>query len=86
MLGLMSGPGLFAVVVTGLVAGALARALIGGERSMFGALLIGLAGALLGVAGASLLGLPMKGLAAFSLASLAGATGLLAIGALFARR
>ena len=86
MLMAMSGPGLFAVVVIGLLAGVAARVVIGGRRSMFACLLTGLAGAVLGPAVGTLLGLEIEGVAAFALATLIGATGLLAVGALIPRR
>jgi len=82
----MSGPGLFAVAVIGLLAGVLARALKGGRRSMFASLCLGLAGALVGSAVAGLLGLDLDSLPAFSVAALTGATALLAAGGLMPRR
>lgn len=82
----MSGPGLFAAVVIGLLAGVLARALLGGRRSMFACLGIGLAGGVIGVSVAGLLGLEVGGLAAFALAALAGATALLTVGGLMPKR
>lgn len=86
MLTMMSGPGLFAAVVIGLLAGVLARVLIGGGRSMFACLGIGLAGAVAGTSVAGLLGLEVKGLAAVAAAALAGATTLLAVGGLMPKR
>jgi uncharacterized membrane protein YeaQ/YmgE (transglycosylase-associated protein family) len=82
----MSGSGLFAVAVIGLLAGVLARALVGGRRSLFASLCLGLAGALVGSAVAGLLGLGLDSLPAFSLAALAGATALLAAGGLLPGR
>lgn len=82
----MSGSGLFAVAVIGLLAGVLARALMGGRRSLFASLCLGLAGALVGSAVAGLLGLGLESLPAFSLAALAGATALLAAGGLLPGR
>lgn len=82
----MSGPGLFAVAVIGLLAGVLARALIGGRRSVFACLGLGLAGALVGCSVAGLLGLDLDSLPAFSLAALAGAAALLAAGGLLPGR
>jgi uncharacterized membrane protein YeaQ/YmgE (transglycosylase-associated protein family) len=86
MLRAMSGPGLFAAVVIGLLAGVLSRALLGGRRSMFACLWTGQAGALIGVSAAGLLGLDVGGLAAFALAALAGATALLAVVGLMPKR
>ena len=82
----MSGSGLFAVAVIGLLAGVLTRALMGGRRSMFASLCLGLAGALVGSAVAGLLELGLDSLPAFSLAALAGATALLAAGGLLPGR
>jgi uncharacterized membrane protein YeaQ/YmgE (transglycosylase-associated protein family) len=82
----MSGSGLFAVAVIGLLAGVLTRALMGGRRSRFASLCLGLAGALVGSAVAGLLGLGLDSLPAFSLAALAGATALLAAGGLLPGR
>ncbi|MFY8140862.1 MAG: GlsB/YeaQ/YmgE family stress response membrane protein [Caulobacter sp.] len=70
----------------GLLAGVLARALMGGRRSLFASLCLGLAGALVGRAVAGLLGLGLDSLPAFSLAALAGATALLAAGGLLPGR
>jgi uncharacterized membrane protein YeaQ/YmgE (transglycosylase-associated protein family) len=64
----------------------LARALMGGRRSMFASLCLGLAGALVGSAVAGLLELGLDSLPAFSLAALAGATALLAAGGLLPGR
>ena len=86
MLRAMSGPGLFAAVVIGLLAGVLARALLGGRRSMFACLGIGVAGAVLGASAAGLLGLEVSGLAAFALAALTGATALLTVVGLMPKR
>ncbi len=86
MLPAMSGPGLYAAVVIGLLAGVLARALLGGPRSLFACLGTGLAGALIGSSVAGLLGLAVNGLAAFSATALAGATALLALGGLLPKR
>lgn len=82
----MSGPGLFAAVVIGLLAGVLARALLGGRRSMFACLGIGLAGAVTGASAAGLLGLDLAGLAPFALAALTGATALLTVVGLMPKR
>lgn len=82
----MSGPGLFAVVVIGMLAGVLARALLGGRRSTFACLGLGLAGAVTGASAAGLLGLEVGGLAAFALAALTGATALLTVVGLMPKR
>ncbi|MDO9473339.1 MAG: hypothetical protein Q7J28_09805 [Caulobacter sp.] len=86
MLPAMSGPGLFAVVVIGLLAGVLARALLGGRRSMFACLGLGLAGALAGSTVADLLGLHVSGVAAVAATALTGATALLAAARLMPKR
>ncbi|MDP2259700.1 MAG: hypothetical protein Q8J89_08300 [Caulobacter sp.] len=86
MLPAMSGPGLFAVVVIGLLAGVLARALLGGRRSMFACMGLGLAGALAGSTVANLLDLDVNSLAALAVTTVAGATALLAIGGLTPKR
>ena len=82
----MSGPGPVAVAVIGLLAGVLARALMGGRRSMFACLGLGMAGALVGSSVAGLLGLDLNSLPAFSLAAMAGAAALLAAGGLLPGR
>lgn len=79
MLPAMSGPGLFAAVVIGLLAGVLARALLGGRLSMFACLGLGLAGALAGSSAAGPLGLDVSDFAPFATTALAGATALLAL-------
>lgn len=86
MLRAMSEPGLFAAVVIGLLAGVLARALLGGRRSMFACLAVGLAGAVIGSSAAGLLGLEMDSLAAFTLTALTGATALLTVIGLMPKR
>jgi len=86
MLATMSGPGLFAAVVIGLLAGVLARALLGGDRSMLACLGLGVAGALAGSSIAGLLGLEVKGAAGLVVTALAGATALLAVGGLMPKR
>ena len=86
MVRIMSGPGLFAAVVIGLLAGVLARALLGVGRSMFACLWTGLAGGVIGISVAGLLGLEVGGLAAFALAALAGATALLTVVGLMPKR
>lgn len=82
----MSGPGLFAAVVIGLMAGVLARALIGGRRSMFACLAVGLAGAVTGASVAGLLGLDVAAPAPFALTALAGATALLTLVGMMPKR
>ncbi len=86
MLQAMSGPGLFAAAVIGLLAGVLSRALLGGRRSMFACLGIGLAGAVAGTSAAGLLGLDVAGPAPFALTALAGATALLTLVGMMPKR
>lgn len=86
MLAAMSEPGLFAVAVIGLLAGVLARALLGGRLSAFACLGLGLGGALVGSLVAALLGLDVTGPAAFAATALAGATTLLALIGLMPKR
>lgn len=82
----MPGPSLFSIAVIGLLAGVLARALVGGRRSLFASLLIGLAGAVLGAVAAGALGLPVDSLVGLSAAALAGSAALLSLVALATRR
>jgi len=82
----MQGPSLFSIVVIGLLAGVLARALIGGRRSLFASLLAGVGGAVVGTVAAGWLGLPVDSLAALSAAALAGSAALLSLMALMPRR
>lgn len=86
MLGSMPAPSLFSVLVIGLLAGALARGLVGGRRSLFASLVTGVCGALLGGMVATLLRLPMDGLIAVAAAALAGAAVLLSLAGLVFRR
>lgn len=86
MLAAMAPPSLFLVVIVGLLAGMLARRLVGRRGSPFGALVAGLSGAVLGVSVAALLGLPIESLAAIAAAALAGAAALLAAMGLVQRR
>lgn len=86
MLAAMSEPGLFAVAVIGLLAGVAARALLGGGRSMFACLGLGLVGALAGSLVADLLGLDVGGFTAFAATTLVGATALLALIGLMSKR
>jgi uncharacterized membrane protein YeaQ/YmgE (transglycosylase-associated protein family) len=83
----MPGPGLFSLAVVGLLAGALARGLVGRRLSTFATLLTGLAGALAGAVAAEALGLAASGsLPALAVAALAGSTLLLSLFALLVRR
>jgi len=86
MLGTMAPPSLFVVVVVGLVAGMLARGLVGRPASSFASLIAGLSGAVLGAGVASALGLPLNGIAALAAAALAGAAALLSVVSLVRRR
>ena len=86
MLGTMSGPGLFAAVVIGLLAGVLARALIGARHSLFACLGLGLAGVVAGTSVAALLGLNINGFPALWATAAAGATALLALIGLMPKR
>jgi uncharacterized membrane protein YeaQ/YmgE (transglycosylase-associated protein family) len=86
MLGTMSGPSLFAAVVIGLLAGVLARALIGARHSLFACLGLGLAGVVAGTSVAALLGLNINGFPALSATAAAGATALLALIGLMPKR
>jgi uncharacterized membrane protein YeaQ/YmgE (transglycosylase-associated protein family) len=86
MLAEMPDKSLFALAVTGLLAGVLARALVGRRQSLFASLGFGLLGALGGAAAAGLLGLPTDSPPTFLIAALAGATLLLSIYALVVRR
>ena len=71
----------------GLLAGVLARGLVGARLSLFASLLTGVAGALAGTLAAEGLGLPAaSSLAVLALAALAGATLLLSIFTLVLRR
>jgi uncharacterized membrane protein YeaQ/YmgE (transglycosylase-associated protein family) len=82
----MSGPGLFVVVVIGLLAGVLARRLVAGRRSLSASLGLGLAGAVLGAVAAGVLGLDIESPTAFALAALTGAVTLLALLGLIPKR
>jgi uncharacterized membrane protein YeaQ/YmgE (transglycosylase-associated protein family) len=82
----MGTPGLFIVVVIGLLAGAIGRALLGGRPSRFAGFTAGVAGALIGVPAAGALGWPATTLWAMALAALAGAVVLLAAARLLDRR
>ncbi len=86
MVALMAPQSLFLVAVVGLLAGAVARALLGRRGSTFTGLGLGLAGAALGTGAAALLGLPLNGLAALALAALCGSTAVLALTGLAFRR
>jgi|GEM_PF-7045646 len=82
----MPAPSLFSVVVIGLLAGVAARRLVGGRRSLFGSLVAGVLGAMLGTTVAGLFDLPMTGLLAVAMAALAGAAALLSAAELVFRR
>lgn len=82
----MTPPGLFIVMVIGLLAGALGRLILRGRPSRFGGLAAGFAGAVVGVPIAEALGFPITGLGLLALAALAGALVLLAAWSLLRRR
>eukprot|EP01035_Chromulina_nebulosa_P041506 gene41506-biopygen28097 len=73
----MGTPGLFLVVVIGLLAGGLGRLLLLGRPSRFASLLAGVVGALLGPPLAATLGYPFDGVGGLALGALAGAVILL---------
>jgi uncharacterized membrane protein YeaQ/YmgE (transglycosylase-associated protein family) len=82
----MGTPGLFMVVVIGLLAGAVGRGLLGGRPSRFAALAAGVAGALAGPPIAEVFGYPLATPWSLALAAVAGATALLGLARLLARR
>jgi len=82
----MTAPGLFIVVVIGLLAGMLGRWIVRGRQSRFGAMAAGFIGAVVAVPVAEALGYPLVQLWALALAALAGAILLLALWSLLARR
>lgn len=82
----MGTPGLFIVVVIGLLAGAVGRGLLGGRPSRFAALVAGLAGALAAPSIAEAFGFPLTTLWSLALAALAGAVVLLGVTLLIGRR
>ncbi|HRD27213.1 MAG TPA: hypothetical protein PLO65_02815 [Caulobacter sp.] len=82
----MGSPGLFIVVVIGLLAGAIGRALLGGRPSRFAGFSAGVAGAIVGVPAAGALGWPVTTLWALALAALGGAVVFLAAARLLDRR
>ena len=87
MLKAMPGPTLFSLAVVGLLAGVLARGLVGRRLSLFASLLTGVAGALAGALAAEALGLPaVSSLGVLTVCALAGATLLLSVFTLVARR
>ena len=82
----MGTPGLFIVVVIGLVAGALGRWVLRGRPSRFAGLLAGVAGAFAGPPMAAALGYPVEGPAGLALGAFAGAVILLVPVLLVSRR
>jgi uncharacterized membrane protein YeaQ/YmgE (transglycosylase-associated protein family) len=82
----MAAPGLFIVMVIGLLAGALGRLILRGRPSRFSGLAAGFVGAIAGVPIAEALGFPITGLGLLALAALAGAVVLLAAWSLLRRR
>lgn len=77
---------LFVIAVIGLLAGVVARWIVGRHGSTFAALGLGVAGALAGVLVGGLLGLRIESLLSFAAAAVCGATTLLALTALAFRR
>lgn len=82
----MGTPGLFIVVVIGLIAGAVGRGMLLGRPSRFAALAAGVAGALAGPPIAEAFGYPLTALWSLALAALAGAVALLGLTLLVGRR
>lgn len=82
----MGTPGLFIVVVIGLLAGAIGRGLLFGRPSRFAALAAGVVGALAGPPIAQAFGCPLTTLWSLALAALAGAIVLLGVTLLVSRR
>lgn len=82
----MGTPGLFMVVVIGLLAGAAGRGLLRGRPSRFAALAAGVAGALAAPPIAEAFGYPLTALWGLALTALAGAVILLFVLGLFKRR
>lgn len=82
----MGTPGLFIVVVIGLLAGAVGRGMLLGRPSRFAALVAGMAGALAGPALAAAFGYPLTTLWGVAAAALAGAVVLLGLARLLDRR
>ncbi len=82
----MGTPGLFVVVVIGLLAGSIGRAVLLGRPSRFAALLAGLVGATAGPPVAGAFGYPATNLWQIALAALAGAVVLLPFTLLLRRR
>lgn len=82
----MGTPGLFIVVVIGLLAGAVGRGMLLGRPSRFAALAAGVAGALIGPPLAAAFGYPLTALWSVALAALAGAVVLLGAALLLGRR
>ena len=82
----MGTPGLFIIVVIGLLAGAVGRAVLPGRASRFAALTAGVTGAVVGPPLAGAFGYPLTALWQLSLAALAGAVVLLGATLLLKRR
>lgn len=82
----MGTPGLFIVVVIGLLAGAVGRGMLLGRPSRFAALAAGAAGAVAGPALGEAFGYPLNALWQLALAALAGAVVLLGLALLLGRR
>lgn len=78
-------PSLFGVVLIGLIAGTLARWLLGARQSLFVNLAIGVAGAILGAMVTDWLSLPITGLVVMLGAAILGAVALLSVLSLLRR-
>lgn len=79
-------PSLFGVVLIGLLAGTLARWLLGRRQGVMANLAVGVAGAILGAVIVDWVGLPVAGLVVSFGAALVGAVALLSLLSLLARR
>ena len=72
-------PSLFGVVLIGLIAGTLARWLLGARQGLFVTLAVGVAGAILGAMVTDWLSLPVAGLVVMLGAAVVGAVALLSV-------
>lgn len=81
----MQGVGLLGMVLAGVAAGSVARALVRQRLSLFMSLMLGLAGAALGALTAQALDLRFQGLLALFVLATAGATAILAVAVLLTR-
>lgn len=72
-------PSLFGVVLIGLIAGTLARWLLGARQGLFVNLSVGVAGAIIAAMVTDWLALPVSGLLVISIAAVLGAVALLSV-------